>query len=327
LYAASQVVINSAETQFISYKNELHHVIFYASEKKSQNFLKRILMLVILFRLLSRLPLPVLHAIGAILGWLVYLLAPSYRRRLKNNIKAAGFGEHLSSAISEAGKNVMELPFVWCADPQRVANSMRMENWEVVEAAAKSGRGVVFLTPHLGCFEITAQVVGSQTPLTVLYRPPRKAALKPLIEGARARGKLKLAPANLSGVRMLLKALRKGELIGLLPDQVPQNGEGIWAPFFGRPAYTMTLPGKLQQMTGATVVITFAERLPYGKGYVMRIMEMPEALGDSPEAQAAAVNAAMERLIAWCPAQYFWSYNRYKVPEGVAPPVGPETEA
>lgn len=283
-------------------------------------------MLVTLFRLLARLPLPVLHAIGAILGWLVYLLAPSYRRRLKNNIEAAGFGEHLSSAISEAGKNVMELPFVWCADPQRVAGSVRIENWEVVEAATQAGRGVVFLTPHLGCFEITAQVVGALKPLTVLYRPPHKAALKPLIEGARARGKLKLAPANLSGVRMLLKALRQGQLIGVLPDQVPQNGEGIWAPFFGRPAYTMTLPGKLQQMTGATVIITFAERLPYGKGYVMRMVELPGALGESALQQATAANAAMEHMIAQCPAQYFWSYNRYKVPDGVAPPNEQEND-
>ncbi|MFC7516278.1 lysophospholipid acyltransferase family protein [Herbaspirillum sp. GCM10030257] len=283
-------------------------------------------MLVTLFRLLARLPLPVLHAIGATLGWLVYLLAPSYRRRLKGNIKAAGFGEHLSSAISEAGKNVMELPFVWCADPQRVASSVRIENWEVVEAALQAGRGVVFLTPHLGCFEITAQVVGTQKPLTVLYRPPHKAVLKPLIEGARARGKLKLAPANLSGVRMLLKALRQGQLIGLLPDQVPQNGEGIWAPFFRRPAYTMTLPGKLQQMTGATVIITFAERLPHGKGYAMRMVELPGALGESPLAQATAANAAMEHMIAQCPAQYFWSYNRYKVPDGVAPPNEQETD-
>lgn len=278
-------------------------------------------MLVSLFRLLSTLPLPALHALGSALGWLVYLASPSYRRRLKDNISRAGFPQHLSTAIREAGKNVLELPFIWCAAQERVVASTRIENWEVVQAAFDAGRGVLFLTPHLGCFEITAQIVATRTPLTVMYRPPHKAALKPLIEGARARGDLRLAPANLAGVRTLLKALRKGEPIGVLPDQVPQDGEGVWAEFFGKPAYTMTLPGKLQQMSGATIILTYAERLPHGAGFVMRFVPFDQPLRETPQQQARAINAAMEQLIARCPAQYFWSYNRYKTPDGVAPPA------
>jgi KDO2-lipid IV(A) lauroyltransferase len=278
-------------------------------------------MLVSLFRLLSKLPLPALHALGATLGWLVYLASPSYRHRLKDNITRAGFRQHLSSAIREAGKNVLELPFIWCAAQERVVASTRIENWDVVQAAFDAGRGVVFLTPHLGCFEITAQIVATKTPLTVMYRPPRKAALKPLIEGARARGDLRLAPANLSGVRTLLKTLRKGEPIGILPDQVPQDGEGVWAEFFGKPAYTMTLPGKLHQMSGAPIILTYAERLPRGAGFVMRFVPFEQPLGETPQEQAHAINVAMERLISRCPAQYFWSYNRYKTPDGVASPA------
>lgn len=277
-------------------------------------------MLVSLFRLLSKLPLPALHALGAVLGWLVYLASPSYRHRLKDNISRAGFPTHLSAAIREAGKNILELPFIWCAPQERVVASTRIENWDVVQAAFDAGRGVVFLTPHLGCFEITAQIVATKTPLTVMYRPPRKAALKPLIEGARARGDLRLAPANLSGVRMLLKALKQGQPIGILPDQVPQDGEGVWAEFFGKPAYTMTLPAKMHAMSGAPIILTYAERLPHGAGFVMRFVQFDEALGESTEQQARAINAAMEKLIARCPAQYFWSYNRYKKPDGVAPP-------
>lgn len=284
-------------------------------------------MLVTLFRLLSRLPLPVLHAIGAALGWLVYLCSPKYRRRLAANIRRAGFGDSLPQAIREAGKNVLELPFVWCAPPQRVLDSVRVEDWEVVQQALDAGGGIIFLTPHLGCFEITAQVVATRTPLTVMYRPPRKEVLKPLIEGARARGQLRLAPATLSGVRTLLKTLRSGEPIGILPDQVPQNGEGVWAEFFGLPAYTMTLPGKLQQMSGAPVILTYAERLPRGAGFVLRFARLDRALGDTAEQQARAINAAMEELIARCPAQYFWSYARYKTPPGVTRPPAPQTQA
>jgi len=282
-------------------------------------------MLVTLFRLLSKLPLPALHALGATLGWLVYLASPSYRQRLTDNIARAGYARHRSAAIAESGKSILELAFVWCAPPQKVLRSASIEHWDLVQSALDAKQGVIFLTPHLGCFEIIAQAIAAKTPLTVLYRPPRKAALKPLIEGARARTNLLLAPANLSGVRALLKCLKKGGSIGLLPDQVPQHGEGVWADFFGKPAYTMTLSAKLHQLSGAPIILSYAERLPFGRGYVIRFVPFEEALGETPETQAAAINRAMEKLIARCPAQYFWSYNRYKSPAGATAPDAPAT--
>ncbi|PIL38556.1 lysophospholipid acyltransferase family protein [Massilia psychrophila] len=277
-------------------------------------------MLVLLFRLLSFLPLPLLHLLGSALGWLVYLASPSYRRRMRANLEAAGLGRELSRAVAESGKAIVELPFVWCARPERVARHATDENWEHVQAVLDSGRGIVFLTPHLGCFEITAQQIALRTPLTVMYRPPKQAALKPLIEGARARHNLHLAPANLSGVRILAKTLKKGQPIGLLPDQVPQQGEGVWAPFFGRSAYTMTLPAKLAQMGDAAVILVYAERLAAGKGFVVRFVPFEGELSGTAAEQAGAINRAMEQLIARCPSQYFWSYNRYKQPDGVAAP-------
>ncbi|MES2351109.1 MAG: lysophospholipid acyltransferase family protein [Pseudomonadota bacterium] len=278
-------------------------------------------MLVPIFRFLSFFPLPFLHAMGAALGWLVYLSSPSYRRRMRDNLALAGYTQHLSAAIAEAGKSIVELPFIWCADPQRVSRHATDENWNIVQAELDAGRGIVFLTPHLGCFEIVAQEIALRTELMVMYRPPKKAALKPLIEGARARDNLLLAPANMSGVRMLAKCLKKGKPIGLLPDQVPQEGEGVWAKFFGRDAYTMTLPAKLAQLGDATVIVTYAERLPGGRGYVIRFVPFDGTLDGTAAEQAQAINGAMERLIARSPAQYFWSYNRYKVPAGVEAPT------
>jgi len=277
-------------------------------------------MLVTLFRFLSIFPLSVLHIIGAILGRVVYLLSASYRQRLQENLARAGFSAHLKEAIQEAGKNVLELPFIWCAKPERVLATATMENWALLQEALDAKKGVILLTPHLGCFEIVAQMIAVRTRLTVLYRPPRKDALKPLIEGARARDNLLLAAANLSGVRIMAKALKKGEAIGLLPDQVPQEGEGVWADFFGKQAYTMTLSAKLHSMSGAPIILTYAERLPQGKGYVVRFVKFEETLTGDPVQQAEAINRSMEKLIARSPAQYFWSYNRYKTPEGVAGP-------
>jgi KDO2-lipid IV(A) lauroyltransferase len=265
-----------------------------------------------------------LHALGAALGWLVYGLSGSYRRRLRANLVQAGYEQHLNAAVAEAGKAIIELAFVWCADPKRVARHASVENWELVQERLDAGKGIVFLTPHLGCFEMTAQQIALKTALTVMYRPPRKSALKPLVEGARARHNLKLAPATLSGVRILAKTLKGGEPIGLLPDQVPQEGEGVWAPWFGRIAYTMTLPAKLAQLGKADILLVYAERLPHGRGYAVRFVPFDGDLSGTPAEQAAAINRAMEQLIARCPAQYFWSYNRYKQPDGV---TGPESEA
>lgn len=280
-------------------------------------------MLVVLFRTLSVFPLPLLHALGAALGWLVYGLSPSYRRRLRANLAQAGYDAHWRGAVAEAGKAAIELAFVWCARPDRVARHATVENWDLVQARLDAGRGIVFLTPHLGCFEMTAQQIALKTALTVMYRPPRKGALKPLVEGARARHNLHLAPANLSGVRILAKTLKGGQPIGLLPDQVPQEGEGVWAPFFGRNAYTMTLPAKLAQLGKADILLVYAERRPSGAGYIVRFVEFDGDLSGSGAEQAAAINRAMEQLIARAPAQYFWSYNRYKQPDGVA---GPDSE-
>jgi KDO2-lipid IV(A) lauroyltransferase len=284
-------------------------------------------MLTILFQLLSKLPLPLLHALGSLLGWIVYLASPAYRSRLKDNINRAGYSGQLYPAIRESGKNLLELPFIWCAPQIKVMAKAKVENWELAQAALDSGKGVIFLTPHLGCFEIIAQAIAQKVPLTALFRPPRKSALKPLMEEARARDNLHLAPANLAGVRTLLKTLKKGAAIGLLPDQVPQQGEGVWAHFYGKPAYTMTLPAKLHQMTGAVILLSYAERLPNGRGYTIRFVGFEENLQGTPVQQARAINSAMEKLIAQCPAQYFWSYNRYKSPPGAGAPQDQEEMA
>lgn len=286
----------------------------------------RPLMLIALFKLLSRLPLWALHTIGAAVGWLVYLISPSYRRKLKNNLNRAGFQRYSSQAICESGKSMFELPFIWCAAPEKVLRTARIENWALAQSALDAKTGVIFLTPHLGCFEIIAQVIAAKTSFTALYRPPRKAALKSLIEDARARRNLHLAPANLNGVRALLKALKKGQAIGLLPDQVPQNGEGVWATFFGKPAYTMTLSAKLHLMSDAPIILSYAERLSFSRGFVIRFAPFEEELGATPEQQARAINIAMEKLIGRCPSQYIWSYNRYKIPPGVSAPSNPITD-
>lgn len=274
-----------------------------------------------LFRLLAHLPLSVLHNIGALLGWLAYACSPTYRRHLRENTALAGQWAIIArlAAIAEAGKSILELPYLWLRPQKEVVRQVvRVSGWELIEAAWKEGKGILFLTPHLGCFEITAQYFATFAPITVLYRPPKQAWLRPLVEEGRG-ANLRLAPADLGGVRGLMKALRRHEAAGMLPDQVPGRGEGVWAPFFGKPAYTMTLAARLAE-GGATVILAYAERLAYGTGYHLRLCPLAAPLTGTLESRVAQINSALEMLIEECPEQYMWGYNRYKTPAGAPPP-------
>ena len=279
---------------------------------------------------LARRRLRLLHALGGVLGWAAYLLSPSYRRRLDANAALAGVSaSDRRAAVAEAGRLVAELPRLWLRPRHEpIADPVRWEGAELIERLHEAGRGLVMLTPHIGSFEVAAQAYaerfGARWPATVLYRPARKAWLRELEEAARARPALATAPASLAGVRQLMRALRRGETVGLLPDQVPPAGMGVWAPFFGRPAYTMTLAARLVQQTGAAVGVLCCERLPRGAGYVVRASPLPEPLperagGDDEawqQAAAAVVNRSMETVIRRLPRQYLGGYHRYKSPRG-----------
>jgi KDO2-lipid IV(A) lauroyltransferase len=283
----------------------------------------------LLLRLLSRCPLWLLQGLGAGLGWLSYALSPSYRQRFKANALAAGLTPHQSRpAVGHAGRMVGELPWLWLRR-EPLSGHVRWEGTELVEAALAQGRGLMLLTPHLGCFEVTAQAYaeafGARAPITVLFRPARKAWMRTMMEGTRERPGLATAPASLAGVRQMLRALRQGQTVGLLPDQVPPEGQGVWAPFYGRPAYTMTLAAKLAMQSGTSLLLIWGERLPWGRGYVVRVQPGPALPPQaSPEAAATLINQAMEALIGQAPGQYLWGYNRYKRPR--TPDIGRGSE-
>ena len=277
-------------------------------------------MMFFLFRALNCLPLPLLHNLGALMGWLNWLLSPTYRRLLRENLAQAGLSEYRNEAIAAAGQTLFELPKIWLRPQEEVMERVaKVSGQEYVGAAWAAGKGILYLTPHLGCFEITAQYLASHRPITVLYRAPKQVWLQELYKAGRA-ANLKIAAADMSGVRALIKALRSGEAIGMLPDQVPGNGEGVWAPFFGRPAYSMTLAARMAD-TGASVLLTYAERLPYGAGYHVHFLPLSAPLAGTTEEKVTQLNAEIERVIRECPGQYLWGYNRYKRPAGAPKPA------
>jgi len=278
-----------------------------------------------LVRWISGWPLRLLHAIGGLLGWLVWLSSPTYRRRIRTNAGLAGVpAAAWRRSVAAAGRMVAETPWLWLrAEDADLARRVTWRNPEALDAIVAAREPLLLLTPHMGSFEIAGRAYaarhGQVKPITVLYRPARQRALREFQEQARQRPAMPTAPANLAGVRQMLRALKRRETVGLLPDQVPPAGQGVWAPFFGKPAYTMTLAARLAQQTGARCIVLRGERLPRGAGYVIHVSELVRPLPTSTDAAAqleaaTLINETMEKAILSDPGQYLWGYNRYKSP-------------
>lgn len=269
-------------------------------------------MLRLILKPLSLLPLPVLHYLGSVLGRILLYRASKAKTHAIDNITQSGLFPNqvlqtVRKGFIEMGKAILETPYIWNSSSQTIQKLMqKVHGWEAVEEGIKTNKGIIFIVPHMGCFEIASLYYALHHPLTVMYRPPKKKWLRPLIMG-RKRDNITLAEANASGVRKLVRTLKDGGSVGILPDQTPNAGEGEWADFFGKPAYTMTLASKLAEKTEATIIIAFAERLPSGKGYVQHFKKVESI------ATTTLLNQAIEEQIKQSPNQYYWNYHRYKV--------------
>ena len=267
-----------------------------------------------LLGLIAALPLRLLHGLGTVLGWTMYGMSPTYRRNLRANLAQAGYVDARTrrGAIAAAGRMLTEAPAMWLRPQERVAALVsEVQGMEAVDAARAQGKALLFLTPHMGCFEIAAQYAALRFPMTVLYRAPKMRWLEPLMREGRGRGGMRLVPADFRGVRELLAALKRGEAAGFLPDQMPAIGEGEWADFFGKPAYTATLAPRLAQRDNVACFLAYAKRLARGGGYALFIRPYARDVRENP---TRSLNRQLEDLVRECPEQYLWGYNRYKKP-------------
>jgi Kdo2-lipid IVA lauroyltransferase/acyltransferase len=284
----------------------------------------------LVLRSLSLLPLPVLHALGITLGWLIWLWPGRHQGRLKENLAHSGLTQShpglLRQVIHETGKSLLEVPAIWLRPQEKVIRLVRdTPGLHHFEQALQTGKGVVVVAPHIGCFEIINQFIAARQPFTAMYKPARKPLVDAIMRQGRERGQARLVPTDLSGVKALLGALRRGEAIGVLPDQVATQGDGVWAPFFGRWAYTPTMTVRLIQSTGAIPLMVYAERLSWGRGYRIHFDPLASPLPQDRVEAAAALNREVERVAQKHPAQYMWGYARYKRPGGAEP--APDTPA
>lgn len=274
-------------------------------------------LLMLISRVLKHLPLVWVHRLGSVLGCLFYLFARKQRQRQIANLRQSGLfvsQEALQAAVRqnqrEMGKYMLESLAIWARSQRQVLSWVRQVHGKAcIDEAFAHGKGILFLTPHIGCFEITSIYYASMHPITVLYREARKPWMQALMQAGRQKGEVTLAPANIKGVRQMLKALYANQAVGILPDQIASKGQGVWADFFGKPVYTMTLVSQLLSRVDSRVVVV-AERLPHGQGYDIHL----EAISAESVASPASLNQTLETLVKKYPLQYMWSYDRYKQP-------------
>ena len=278
---------------------------------------------------LAWLPLPILHGLGSGLGWCLSLTSARAKKIAATNIAlcwpelpAAQQHRLVRSSLAETGKTLLETGALWLRPGKQVLGLIKqVSGHELVEQAKLKGKGVILATPHLGAWEGAGLYCAKHFDISCLYRPPREPGMEQLITSARSREGGQYIAANARGTRQLYKRLRQGKVVAMLPDQEPQAGAGLFAPFFGIPAYSMVLLARMATRNETPVIFVWCERLPMGRGYHLHFREMPN-ITHAPDTKTAvsATNQAVEDCVRQCPAQYQWCYRRFRTrPEGENP--------
>jgi len=276
---------------------------------------------IFILKLFSRLPFSWGQKLGAFLGYILWRLNTRARQVTEKNIalcfpelSAVQQEQLIKQSLFECGKNIVEMGPSWLWPEERVRGLVKkVSGKELVESALTKNKGVIILAPHLGNWEILGLYLTQLHKTTFLYQPPKLPKMDRLIRNARSRSGANIVPTNRRGVMALLKALKAGEMVGILPDQEPDSASGVFAPFFGVPALSMTLISNLETKTGATVICSYAKRLPNSEGFEIVFKAADEQIVSSDiDESVAGLNHSVENVVNDCRAQYQWEYKRFK---------------
>lgn len=269
-------------------------------------------------RLLGSLPLVVLQALGAFGGAVLWWLPNSPRywtcwhlRRCLPELDARTRRRIARQSLGHMLKAIIEAPAFWFGARARLDLWLDDEAARAqLQALRAQDKGVIWLCPHLGAWELAGLFCSANGPMTSLYKP-QKGVIDGLMHRGRTRLGADLVPTTGAGVKSLLAALKRKEMIGILPDHDPPPGSGVFAPLFGIQAHTTELVSKLAARSGAPVWFCIAERLPRGRGYRIHLLPAPDGVAD-PQTGVAALNRGVEDMIRRWPEQYWWAYRRYR---------------
>lgn len=272
-------------------------------------------------RLIGRLPLRALHAIGTTLGDLALRFGNRETRIARRNLELclpdlapAAREALLVEVMRDAGRTLAETCRLWTRPrAENLALIREVAGEELIRAALASGRGLIVCAPHLGNWELLNQYIAARTPVSIVYRPARQGFTELLLRRVRQHPGVSQVRAEAAGVRQLFRDLKAGGVLGILPDQQPKQGEGEHALFFGLPALTMTLVSRLLERTDAQVLFAYAERLPRAAGFRIVFLPAPEGMAGSGRAALEALNRGVETCVRRAPSQYQWGYKRFSM--------------
>jgi len=265
----------------------------------------------------SILPLRVNHFIGSLIGRYLYLSNSNSKMVVRKNIQACfpqmdkkAQEELVKKSLVETGKGLSEMGFVWL---RSFSNNAKHVIQTTGAECLHDDKPTILLVPHFGCWEVAARMSSLQKPSIFLYKKLPNKKQNKLLLASREQGDLTMAPADKKGVIKIQRAIINNKLIGILPDQDPGEEGGVVVPFFSTNARTMTLLVKLARKNKAKVVLTWALRLPKGKGYELNF-KVVDILSKSGEIEQDVIlmNRAIEKLVLTHPEQYLWNYKRFK---------------
>ncbi|MFT5068902.1 MAG: KDO2-lipid IV(A) lauroyltransferase [Candidatus Paceibacteria bacterium] len=281
-----------------------------------------------LLRILGKLPLWWLHSISKVILALMVVLPNQNLKQTRLNIRrccpsltSQQQGKLVRQSLLHTIYAALEMGINWTQPSQRGLDSIKAVQGSACLSQAQSKGGVVLLTPHLGNWELFANWAAHEAKVTALYKPAKLLGLDKLIHQARSNAGMKLAPASAKGVMLLKRALLKGEVNLILPDQEPPPAAGTISQWFGQPAYTMTLAAQLANTKNTRIILGFARRLDASEGFVIELEDITDRCvadncsDDNTEvltAKVQAINTSIERLVQSAPEQYQWEYRRFK---------------
>lgn len=285
--------------------------------------IKRIQIILIraLLRVLSWVPLPVMHAVGHAVGTLLYWLPTSLKHVTLTNLRLcfpekseAEIRRLARESLQETGKSAFELGLIWASPVEKVMRKVvRVQGRELIDEHLAQGSGLIIIAPHLGSWELSGLYVSTVAPITYLYRPPKMQAFEEALVRYRDRGGAGQAPTTRRGILQLIRTLREGKVAGILPDQQPGEDNGVFAPFFHEKALTMTLVARLASKSGAPVISAVTRRLPRGAGYEVTFRPAEPGIDSEDSLTAAtALNRTVENCVMDNIAQYQWEYKRFR---------------
>ena len=270
--------------------------------------------------LLAQLPYRLQQMLGRMLGRIIHRLAGRRRQIARCNIDLC-FPERtelqrekmVRGVMESIGMAFFETGMAWFWPKWRLRKLYTIEGLHYLQDAQKAGQGVILMAFHFAHIDIGAKLLGLSFSIDGTYRPHNNPVYDFIQRRGRERHTVGGQAIPRDDVRAMIKALRKGRAIWFAPDQDYVHVPGIFVPFYGIPASTVTATSQLARIGKAQVIGFTQTRKSDGSGYHLTLY--PPLL-DFPSADEIAdttrINQFVEARINEQPEQYLWVHRRFK---------------